>query len=144
MPGERSKVKSAWFTMLSLLRSASGFQFGLTLSGPWLKPVFSRKGYVAADDQTPAELQANAGSMAELMRIFNDTVLPGIVRSVNQTYGSPVLHYVDVRPALSDALANDTYKKDWGNELHPTGDGFGKVAALIHQAILAAAPHVPA
>jgi hypothetical protein len=120
-----------------------GFKFGLTLSGPWMKPVFARKGYVTGDPQSPAELQANRDAMAELMTVFNDTVLPAIVNAVNQQYGATVLHYVDVRPALSPQLANDAYKGDWGNELHPTGDGFEKVAGLIHQAIVAAAPQIP-
>jgi hypothetical protein len=120
-----------------------GFRFGITLSGPWMKPVFARKGYVTSEPQDPTELQANVEAMSELMGIFNDTVLPGIVEAVNQHYNTTVLHYVDVRSVLSPHVPGEAYKKDWGNELHPTGNGFEKVAGLIHQAIVSAAPEVP-
>lgn len=106
-----------------------------------MKPVFARKGYVS-EPEVPEELQANADAVAELTRIFNETVLPGIVEAVNKEYGT-VLHFVDVRGALSPQVPGDVYKKDWANELHPTGDGFAQVAELIHRAIVAAAPEIP-
>lgn len=120
-----------------------GFRFGITLSGPWMNPVFVRKGYVAGDRPSPAELIANTAAMAELMKTFNDQILPGIVKTINGQLGSAVVHYVDVRPALTASLADEAYRSEWGDELHPTGAGFAKVAAVIHQAIVAAAPVVP-
>lgn len=120
-----------------------GFKFVATFSGPWMRPVFARKGYVSAEDQPVGELQANADAMAELMAIFNDTVLPGIAAAANQKYGSTVVHSVNVRDAVSSRLENARYRDDWGNELHPTGDGFRKVAAVIHEAIRVAAPTLP-
>ena len=38
---------------------------------------------------------------------------------------------VDLRNALSTDLVNDRYKTWWGNELHPTQQGFRKVAGLF-------------
>ena len=38
---------------------------------------------------------------------------------------------VDLRNALSTDLVNDRYKAWWGNELHPTQQGFHKVAGLF-------------
>jgi hypothetical protein len=115
----------------------------LTLSGPWMKPVFARKGYVSAEPQPRPELQRNADAMADLMAEFNDAVLPGVRDAVNQQVGQPVVHYVDVRHALSGDLAGEAYEDDWKDELHPTGPGFGRVASLIDEAIRAAAPQVP-
>jgi hypothetical protein len=120
-----------------------GFKFGITLSGPWMKPVFARKGYVSEDDQPLSELQDNTDAMCELMTVFNVTVLPEVVKVVNQQEGTEVAHFVDVRSVLSSELDEDAYQDDWGNELHPTGSGFQKVAAKIHEAIVAAAPTVP-
>jgi hypothetical protein len=120
-----------------------GYKFVATLSGPWMKPVFARKGYVSGDPQPPAELKQNADSMAELMKVFNEDVLPGIAALVNQQQGATIVHYVDVRAALSRDLQNEKYKDDWANELHPTGSGFEQVTTLLHAAIQAAAPTVP-
>jgi hypothetical protein len=120
-----------------------GYKILLNLSGPWMKPVFARKGYVSGDDQPTSELQANVNAMKELMRLFNEEVLPGIAAAANNKYGTRVVHIVDVRGELSLKLANDAYRKDWRDELHPTGDGFRKVAGLVHQAVMAAAPTVP-
>jgi hypothetical protein len=41
----------------------------------------------------------------------------------------PNVHYLDLRGTLSTVLAGDAYKQVWGNELHPTEDGFSLVAA---------------
>jgi hypothetical protein len=42
------------------------------------------------------------------------------------------VRYLDLRKTLSAGL---DYKKDWGNELHPTGPGFEKVVAKFAAAI---------
>jgi hypothetical protein len=120
-----------------------GYRLLLNLSGPWMKPVFARKGYVSAEEQPTSELQENADAMEELMALFNQTVLPGLRDAANASYGETVVHCVDVRGTLSSDLAGDAYEVDWRDELHPTGDGFRKVATAIHESILAAAPAIP-
>jgi hypothetical protein len=120
-----------------------GFKILATFAGPWMKPVFTRKGYVSADEQPLAELQANADAMAELMAVFNDTVLPAIAAAANLKFGATVVHYVDVRPAVSSTLTDEQYRRDWGNELHPTAAGFRQVANFIHDAIRTVAPTLP-
>jgi len=42
---------------------------------------------------------------------------------------------VDLRGTLSTDLVADRYKAWWGNELHPTYQGFTKVAGLFDAAI---------
>lgn len=43
--------------------------------------------------------------------------------------------YLDLRGTLSNSLQNEKYKESWGNELHPSKDGFqivtNKFAELI-------------
>lgn len=121
-----------------------GYKLLFTFSGPWMKPVFARKGYVSGEDQPRDELQENVDAMQELMALSNETVLPGIRDAANSHYGADVVHYVDVREELSSELDHGEYEEDWANELHPTGGGFRKVARRIHEAIVRAAPTIPA
>ena len=86
---------------------------GWLLPGPWLEPSFRRKGY--------ASLDANAGVVKRLIDRHNATLrdVAGRVTGV---------HFVDVRSLLSSETAGGAYRRDWGNELHPTERGFRKVA----------------
>lgn len=120
-----------------------GFRFVATFAGPWMKPVFARKGYVSAEEQEQSELRENADAMQELMTVFNDAVLPGIRDAANREYGAEVVHCVDVRGELTSELSREKYEDDWRDELHPTGDGFRRVARAIHDAIRRAAPELP-
>jgi hypothetical protein len=86
---------------------------GWILPGPWLEPSFRRKGH--------ASLDANAGVVRKLINRHN-TALQDVAARV------PGVHFVDVRPLLSSVTAGGAYKRDWGNELHPTERGFRKVA----------------
>ena len=63
---------------------------------------------------------------AVLMRRLIDRVY-AMLYDVAGTAGFEHVHVVDVRPVLSDDLAN--YKRSWGNELHPTEAGFKAVSA---------------
>jgi len=110
----------------------------LGLRGPWLKPVFGRRGYVSVEPQPQPELKANADVMAELMGLFNDEVLPAIAAASGGN-----VTYVDVRPALVSDVAGRSYEASWEDELHATKAGFKAVARLIHAAIQVAAPAVP-
>lgn len=110
----------------------------LGLSGPWLKPVFGRRGYVSVEPQPTPELKANAETMADLMKVFNDEVLPEIARRS----GGDVT-YVDVRTALVSEVADASYENSWKDEMHATKAGFKAVATLIDAAIRVVAPKVP-
>jgi len=94
------------------------------LPGPWLAPGFRKKGY--PDD----ELQMRCDLMVTLIDRFND-VLKGIAGGP----GLGHLRYLDVRGTLSPRLRGQAYKTWWGNELHPTEQGFASVAARFDQLI---------
>ena len=92
------------------------------LPGPWLQPGFAEKGY---DD-----LAERIGLTRELIdRLY--AMLASVVAL------PPFAHVklVDLRESLSTELANNRYKAWWGNELHPTHQGFTKVAGLFDAAI---------
>lgn len=96
-----------------------GFWF---LPGPWLRPSFDMKGY----DHSSADEQAATDAMAELIGRYNDTLERLATSGVKNVY------YIKVIGTLHN---DGTYKKDWGNELHPTKSGFETVARLFAKAI---------
>ena len=98
------------------------------LPGPWLEPGFRRKGY---DPRQQVELQKMTGLMKDLIDRFN-TLLAGIAGSSNLKH----VTHVDLRSILSNELPKK-YKHDWGNELHPTKDGYEAVARVMDQALAA-------
>ncbi len=91
------------------------------LPGPWLKPGFEKKGY--------GKMQENRELMIELINRFNEMLI-----GVSEIPKFAHVHYLDLRGTLS---TDNTYKRDWGNELHPTARGFelvtAKFAHLIEQ-----------
>jgi hypothetical protein len=89
------------------------------LPGPWLEPGFRTKGFV--------DLGETTRMVGEVIDLFND-----MLRDVAATAGFEHVHYLDLR----NELTNDaTYKKWWGNELHPTERGFDRVADRFAEAI---------
>ena len=90
------------------------------LPGPWLKPGFNQKGY--------GDLARNAGLVGELLDRFNAMLqaIPGIP-------GLGHVTYLDLRDVLDSDLAS--YKKAWGDELHPTKPGFELVAAAFARVV---------
>lgn len=110
----------------------------LGLSGPWLKPVFARRGYVTAEPQPSSELAANRDVMAELMRIFNEEILPPAAAAA----GAHV-HVVDVRDALTSDIVGEKYKTTWRDEMHATKSGYRAIADRLAAKIEAVAPVVP-
>jgi|CXWL01.1.fsa_nt_gi lysophospholipase L1-like esterase len=90
------------------------------LPGPWLQPSLFRKGY---DDLTQSK-----AIMKDLVDSFNVTMADVAARATGVTY-------IDLRGTLSATLANEKYKDSWGNEIHPTGDGYAAVAAKIDAVI---------
>jgi lysophospholipase L1-like esterase len=93
-----------------------GFAF---LPGPWLEPGFHRKGH--------GNRGANAATVATLIDRFNE-----MLRMVTRGPGFGHVRFVDLRGTLS---GGPNYKRDWGNELHPTERGFRAVAQKIASAI---------
>jgi lysophospholipase L1-like esterase len=83
------------------------------LPGPWLKPGFEKKGY--------GDLKENRSLMTQLIDRFND-----MLSAVSDTPQFAHVHYLNLRGTLNH---ENTYKKDWGNELHPTERGFEMVTA---------------
>lgn len=97
-----------------------GFLGGFfVLPGPWLEPGFHKKGY--------PDVAANAKVMRGLIDAFNV-----MLKSVSNTPGFQHVKYLDLRGTLA---TDNTYKRDWANELHPTGRGFTTVAAKFAAAI---------
>jgi lysophospholipase L1-like esterase len=92
------------------------------LPGPWLEPQFRGRGYEVLSESTDL--------MAALIDRFN--------RMMASVAAEPPLdhvRYVDLRRTLSRQLGGNAYRKMWANELHPTGDGFKRVAQKLHLAI---------
>jgi hypothetical protein len=85
------------------------------LPGPWLEPGFREKGY---DD-----LQERVDIAHVLIDRFNLAL-----QQVAAVPGFSHVRFLDLRGLLSTTLANERYKDAWGNELHPTFDGFALVA----------------
>jgi len=88
------------------------------LPGPWFEPGFREKGY---DD------------LAERVAITRD-LIDRFYMMLGAVVAMPAFAHVqlvDLRNALSTDLVNDRYKAWWGNELHPTQQGFHKVAGLF-------------
>jgi hypothetical protein len=94
--------------------------------GPWLKPEFAAKGY-------PSRVQ-NTRTMETLINDFNG-MLSGLLQERPWNH----VHYVDLRSTLSNDLTKcdgvRKYKHDWNDELHPTSDGFSRVAKEFVRAI---------
>lgn len=97
-----------------------GFLDSSWFSGPWLAPAFKEKGYSDVADRV-----AITATLIDRFNAIMQTIANGV----------PNVVYVNARPFLSNVLANNRYQDDWSNELHPTGDGFRKVADLIDTAI---------
>ena len=83
------------------------------LPGPWLQPGFGEKGF--------ADLRANIETMRKLIDRFNE-----MLRTLPRLNGLEHVKWVDLRTTLT---TGKKYKDDWGNELHPTKEGFRRVAA---------------
>lgn len=98
-----------------------GFLGGFgALPGPWLEPGFREKGY--------ADLGERIDLAEKLIDRFN-----AMIQEVSVLPEFAHVHYVDLRNTLSNALG--TYRRWWGNELHPTRRGFDAVTARFATAI---------
>jgi hypothetical protein len=103
----------------------------LELSGPWLKPGFAAKGYVAADPQAPPELKQNAAVMEELINRFHEVLAE--IAAFPEFAG--IVKHVDLRKVFSNDITGAAYQKDWRDEMHATSTAYKRAAALIAQNI---------
>ena len=83
------------------------------LPGPWLEPGFRQKDY--------ADLPERIAIAATLIDRFN-----GMLHSIVSTASFRHVIYINLRGTLSTKPKD--YRQWWGNELHPTRDGFNTVA----------------
>ena len=90
------------------------------LPGPWLRPAFDTKGYAHSRN----DLQIATDAMRKIIADYNDVLqgVPALAKPAN-------VHYIRVINTLTNDL--DKYRDDWGNELHPTPKGFGRVADVF-------------
>jgi hypothetical protein len=92
-------------------RRAFGLPFGIANIGPWMDGPLAAKGY-------PNRNEGELAARHEIVRILIDK-LYGMLDGLAARYDG--VHVVDARPVLSD-------RRDWHDELHPTKDGFRRVA----------------
>ena len=85
----------------------------LLLGEPWLQPVFQAKGYL--------DIGKNIETMQVAVNALNE-----MLASLREEPGLQHVHYVDLRPLLSCRLGE--HLNDWVDELHPSEEGFQKVA----------------
>jgi hypothetical protein len=83
------------------------------LPGPWLEPGFRQKGYETIEQRTRIA--------ADLIDRFNQ-----MVSSIPTITEFSHVKYVDLRGTLSNKMQD--YTLWWSNELHPTANGFARVA----------------
>jgi hypothetical protein len=93
-----------------------GYNLGVTISGPWMKPGFEANGWT--------DRQANKKVVQTMITGVND-VLAGL----HLIAGLDNIRHLDLRGSLPNGA---DYKKWWANELHPTDEGFAIVAAKFH------------
>jgi hypothetical protein len=106
------------------------FLVGWPLPGPWLQPGFAAKGYVRDNRD---DLGRNTGVMADLIARFNKRIarIPADLKGA-----ATDVRYVNLTSILRNTVANDAYKTDWSNELHPRDAAFVRVAEAFHQRIV--------
>jgi hypothetical protein len=92
--------------------------FGFHFIGPWLLPAFARKRI-----WPPSARQEVINALVDM---YNQTI-------ADLAASDPQVHHIDCR----GVLRNDpqSYQKDWANELHPTPNGWGKIATRFDQVI---------
>ncbi len=91
---------------------------GWSFIGPWLKPALTAKRHT--------RLAVGRQLLRQLIDRFN-AALQRVAAAHTDVY------YIDLRGTLRDDAG---YRRDWINELHPTSDGFRKLAGKINDALL--------
>jgi lysophospholipase L1-like esterase len=93
---------------------------GWSFIGPWLKPALTAKRHT--------DLTVGRQLLRQLIDRFN-AALQRVAAAHAHVY------YINLRGTLS---GDEDYRRDWVNELHPTSDGFKKLAGKVHDALLRA------
>lgn len=96
---------------------------------PWVRPVFSRKGYSVPDG-------TGGGEASSLMAIFIDRLNKAYGEVTGELAKQGVLvGHVPLTGVLAKHQNDEhlTYDKVWKNELHPTKVGFDALAMYLHE-----------
>lgn len=92
--------------------------------GPWLKPAFDRLDF---------SFEQSCEIMIRLIDRFNE-MLVQLVADYSDIDGR--VYHIDLRDCFPRPPYSD-YQQDWINELHPTSQGFRKLAEVFRHSILA-------
>jgi len=95
--------------------------FGFRFAGPWLKPAFDNKGIRDTDTRQRV--------VRRLIDRLN-TTLAGIAR--DRSDGR--VHHIDLRGTLT--AKRPGHRRDWADELHPTGRGWSRIAGKMAEVIV--------
>ena len=85
-------------------------------SGPWLSPIFKRKGHT--------DFNQNTTTLKTLVDRLNDC----IIRPLSEEFTDIDVRYVDLRQVLIPEDKTETHKTYWKDEVHPTKKGYKKIA----------------
>lgn len=91
---------------------------GFNFAGPWLKPALTQKRH--------SSLEEGRRIMVDVSDRFNDALER--VAAAHQN-----VHFINL---LGTLRSGPKYKEDWANELHPTSNGFKKLALVLEQKML--------
>ena len=103
--------------------------FTIEKRGPWLQPIFKKKGYDVRGDG----LARNTKIMEELIDQFN-CMIYGLDPN-NKSFSHIYVQHVDVRQLWANNLQNNDYHKYWADEFHPTKKGFELIADKFDKVI---------
>jgi hypothetical protein len=95
---------------------------GFCWFGPWLEPGFRAKGFNSMEERLTI--------IKKLIDQFNE-----MLSGINAINGFDHVVYLNLRGSLPNILQNNEYQRYWGNELHPTPEGFDIVAKKFVEAL---------
>ena len=110
-----------------------GWDFIPGLPGPWLEPALEHRGYFSLNEKFC------------IMQTIIDRfyyMLEGI-DSNKDRFNNIFVKIVDLRSCWKTNLQNESYKKYWDDELHPSEDGFKLIARKFHK-VIKNLPTIPA
>lgn len=99
-------------------------RFLKTWRGPWIEPGLIARGHGSLDENPGNQL-----IIEELIQRFN-AMLEEVANDLD-----PLVRYVSFIDELDGTLANDAYRDDWDNELHPTDEAFRHLAVILAREI---------
>ncbi len=91
---------------------------GFSFAGPWLKPALMQKRHAGLDDGRKI--------MIDVLNRFN-TALERVAAAHQN------VHFIRL---LGTLRTGPGYKEDWANELHPTSNGFKRLAVVLEKEML--------